>query len=770
MGVKIKTVFFLVVGISLSVLTAANNWHSYLSYYQLIALAQNDQSIFAANENGLFSYRLSDKSFSTTSRVEGLSDSGISTINWSASKGGLLIGYTTGNLDLLVGSTIINLPDIKFKTSIANKSVNAIFSEGDFAWLSCDFGVVKINLKKWEVAETWIIGPEASNVAVRELAADDLYFWAATESGIYKADRSNPNLQDYHNWIHQDQPLVFQKQFNSIAVYNKLVYASDAEGKCYSFDGLTWQIAYPGIGGIRKIKGLPTALALVRDNGIELYAVNNHSTISNYGNLTSASSKIYPRDALVTGSGELWIGDHTFGLMRQSTDGSFSSNVPTSPADNNASSLTISGSNLYVATASNDNESVALPAEIHRLQAMHWFSLNEYTDQNLSGLKSITSVIPSTDNPDHFWASTRSSGLLEFEGEKIIKYYNSINSTLESFNGICKTGGLMTDAAGNLWITNPSVKHQLHLLKPDGSPLKSFSYPGIDNQFEAAGEIVITKTDTKWIVVSNTDLFALHTGGTPDNAEDDQYKKTSVRSKFSNSETTIIKGYNQVNALTEDQNGYLWVGTENGVVLYSNPESLFGTGDFYGVQPSVDLGDGLFHPLLENLTVTAIAVDGGNRKWFGTANSGVYLYSAEGSNLINHFTTANSPLFSDHINSIAVNGSNGEVFIATDHGLISWKGDATTGENSYQHLYVWPNPVRETYQGEITVDGLTSESTIQITDVTGNLVYKTISNGGRATWNGKQRNGKRVSTGVYLIFCSNSDGSQSRVIKLLFIH
>ena len=753
----------------LSISTIANKWHSYLSYYQIIAITQSDRKIFAANENGLFACQLSDQSFETYSRVEGLSDSGISTICWSTSAEGTLIGYSNGNLDLLVGDKIHNLPDIKLKGGIAKKSITKILCEGDFAWLSCDFGIVKINLKKWEIAETWIIGAEASTIAVRELAMDAQYFWAATDAGIFKADRSNPNLQDYHNWILQSQIPVIQRSFNSISVINNQVYTSDTDGKSSMFNGLIWQNVYQEIPGIRKINASASSLIIFCDNQIVLIKQNNKTTISNYGSLIQVSSTIHPSDALYTNTGELWIGDHTFGLIHCTPDGRYISTNPSSPANNNASRLTISGTNLYVATASEENESAAVPAEIHRLKEQNWFSINEYTANDLAGLTNITGVTPSPTNAEHFWATTKGSGLLEFNGTEKIKAYNSNNSTLESYNGSCKTGGLKIDGAGNLWITNPSVKHQLHVIKPDGA-LKSLSYPGIDNQFVTAGELLITKTDTKWIIVNNSDLFALHTGSTIDNTTDDQYRKTTVRSKFSNSETTIIKGYNQLNALCEDHDDYLWIGTENGVVLYSNPEALFGNNDFYGIQPSVDLGDGLYHPLLDNLTVTAIAVDGGNRKWFGTANSGVFLYSADGSKLIEHFYSGNSPLFSDHINSIAINSQSGEIFFATERGIISWTGDATEAGNGFQNLYVWPNPVRESYFGDVTIDGLTAESTVKITDITGNLVFKTKSNGGRAIWDGKRRDGQRVNTGVYLIFCSDRNGDQSRVLKLLFIH
>ena len=120
----LRILLFLLIGISSSGKIPANNWHSYLSYYQIIAVTQGDQKIFAANENGLFSYQLSDNSLETRSRVEGLSDSGISAISWTVSGAGVLIGYSNGNLDLLSGNTISNLPDIKLKTSVAKKSID----------------------------------------------------------------------------------------------------------------------------------------------------------------------------------------------------------------------------------------------------------------------------------------------------------------------------------------------------------------------------------------------------------------------------------------------------------------------------------------------------------------------------------------------------------------------------------------------------------------------------------------------------------------------
>jgi hypothetical protein len=180
--------------------------------------------------------------------------------------------------------------------------------------------------------------------------------------------------------------------------------------------------------------------------------------------------------------------------------------------------------------------------------------------------------------------------------------------------------------------------------------------------------------------------------------------------------------------------------------------------------------DGLFHPLLEKETIMAIAIDGANRKWFGTKTSGVFLISEDGETELEHFNSENSPLFSNEITDIAINQQTGEVFIGTAAGLISYMGEATAGNEEFNDVYVYPNPVRETYEGPIVVKGLVENTDVKITDISGNLVYKTTSLGGQAIWDGKTLNGNRCKTGVYLVFMTDPVGDKTKITKLLFIH
>jgi ligand-binding sensor domain-containing protein len=174
--------------------------------------------------------------------------------------------------------------------------------------------------------------------------------------------------------------------------------------------------------------------------------------------------------------------------------------------------------------------------------------------------------------------------------------------------------------------------------------------------------------------------------------------------------------------------------------------------------------------MLGTETITSISVDGANRKWLGTASSGAYLLSPDGMLQVINYNESNSPLFSNTINSIAVDQKSGNVWFATSKGVISVRGDAIAGLSSFTNVYSFPNPVREDFNGNVTITGLVRDAQIRITDISGNLVYKTVSDGGQASWNLTTYNGRRVATGVYMVFCASPDGSQSCVTKILVIH
>ena len=221
-------------------------------------------------------------------------------------------------------------------------------------------------------------------------------------------------------------------------------------------------------------------------------------------------------------------------------------------------------------------------------------------------------------------------------------------------------------------------------------------------------------------------------------------------------------------SLANDLDGNIWVGTKEGISVFYSPSSVFSGYNFDAQQIIVE-ENGFGQYLLESEIVYSIAVDKANRKWIGTLESGVYLLSEDGTEQIYHFTTENSPLISNTILDIEINHNTGEVYISTDKGLMSFKNDAINSFQNTEKLEITPNPVREDYHGAISIKGLAYESDVKITDISGNLIFETTSNGGMAIWNGENTNKQRVGTGVYLVFSSDKYGKEKSVGKILFI-
>jgi hypothetical protein len=279
-----------------------------------------------------------------------------------------------------------------------------------------------------------------------------------------------------------------------------------------------------------------------------------------------------------------------------------------------------------------------------------------------------------------------------------------------------------------------------------------------------AGDLIIARSGYKWIILpGGHGLFILDDNKTPSDFTDDRYKQVTVK----DADNQIITN---VYSIAEDLDGNIWTGTDQGPLVYYTPEKVFDQDPKASrIKVPRNDGSGLSDYLLKTETITSLSVDGANRKWLGTSGSGAYLVSPDGTQQVFSFNEKNSPILSDSIISLAVDNKSGEIWFATSRGLQSYRGNATAGAEKFTSVYAFPNPVRENYTGNVTITGLMANTQINITDISGNLVYKTVSDGGQATSDLKTYNGKRVATGVYLIFCASSDGSEAFVTKILVI-
>ena len=277
-------------------------------------------------------------------------------------------------------------------------------------------------------------------------------------------------------------------------------------------------------------------------------------------------------------------------------------------------------------------------------------------------------------------------------------------------------------------------------------------------------QILIDKEDQKWIVLSNGGGGILVYQGST----------TATPSASNSKKLTVTAGNgglpsNLVYCLAKDLDDEIWVGTDKGIAVFYSPENVFSGSNFDAQQILIEQ-DGNVQILLETENVLSIAVDGANRKWIGTSNSGAYLMSADGTTQIHHFDESNSPLFSNSVKSISINNETGEVYFGTTKGIISYRGTSIEGFEEFTDVFAFPNPVKHDYEGPIAIKGLMNNSTLKITDISGALVYETKSEGGQAIWYGKNFKDERVSSGVYMVFCTSEDGQQKTVTKILVIN
>lgn len=741
-------------------------WRDHLSYSHATKITSSPSKIYCASRGALFILNKSDQSIEKLSKVNGLSDVGVSSVDYSTENNLLFISYSNANIDILEGDLIHNISDIKRKSIQGIKSINHVLFIGSYAYLSCGFGIVVVNLQKREIQDTYYIGDNSSQIVVHGLAFDGNFLYAATEIGILKADYNDPNLVYFGSWTRIPDIPGSNGRFNNIVSYNNRIFANRSSDPSdtdtiYMHNESIWE-PFDIRPGIKNVSFSESQGKLIISSDKLVRIVDANFQIERDLD-TYASTPPSAMDALMDSNGILWIADNYLGIIKNPAPGSFESIVPNGPFTDDVFDIEVDDGKFYVAGGGMQiNTGVFNPGEIFIFRDDQWKSVVEYS------IRDVVCIQSDPYNPDRFYAGSWGHGLLVYENQEIVNHYkDSEPSTLQSVipgDDYIRIGGLAFDAYHNLWITNSGVSNPISVMKNDGS-WKSFSYASLINA-PTITKIIVTRTDHKWLALPRGyGLFAFDNNGTIEEEGDDRYRKFSIVDQDGNF-------LNEVYSIVEDLDGDIWIGTNQGPVVYYNPENVFYEEDYRAQRIKVPRNDGsgLADYLLGTESITSIVVDGANRKWIGTSNAGVFLFSEDGLKEIHHFNESNSPLFSNHIVAIGVDDQSGEVFFGTEKGVISYRSTATAGSGNFKQVYVFPNPVKPDYSGPITVTGLVSKVNLKITDITGNIVYETTSLGGQAIWDGRDFSGNRVHSGVYLIFITNEDGSKTHIAKLLFLH
>ena len=725
-------------------------WRDHLSYFETFDMCNQNNKIYTSTDKGLFVFDNNDKSIERLNTLTGLSDANVSAIECSETS--LIVGYENGNIDLIEGSKTINLADIKRASIIANKKINSINIEGSTAYLATGFGVVVLDLVKKEIKDTYYIGSGGSylNILRTSIAYNSLF--ASTENGIYKAALNHPNLADFQAW----EKISFREnsKINLLETYNEKLFAnvqgsSFNTDSLYIYNGLQWELFSHPYSNV-SLKEINNKLVLTSKYGIRVYNEDLEIT----GHISSSSFNLSNKEfrAGIYLNNEYWVADKYNGLLHYSNHYA-DQIIPTGPHKNEVAQIQNFGNEIWLAHGSkNENwDPTWSRSEISTLTKDTWIHTNTLVENEILDPVAIAKRGNTT------YVASWQDGLAELIDGELSIVYNETNSSLQSraaHNDWTNIGDLKFDSKGNLWCTNAQTIEPLSVLYTDGE-WESFPLGNTVTESQNLAKLMIDENDRKWVQLKNNGLIVF-----------DESRTGIKAKKISNGENNGNLSSDRVFAMTEDLDGEVWIGTDNGVSVFYNPSAIF---EGEKASTIIVTQDGHNTHLLNGLLINDIEIDGANRKWFATNNSGVVLTSENGTEEIYHFTAENSPLFSNKVIDIEINQESGEVFFATDKGLISFRSGATQGSNDFSEVVVFPNPVTPDYQGTISIKGLLSDAVVKITDISGNLVHKTTALGGQANWDGNRTNGKEVSSGVYLIFCSDADGTENHVSKVLIV-
>lgn len=738
------------------------SWQGYFSYNEIKDVTESAKAVFAASENALFSKNLATNVIKTTTTIDGLSGQTISSYYHSATFNKTIVGYENGLIIVIneADGSILNVVDIINKQLSPNiRKINHFMEFEGIAYISCDFGIVQFNMATMQFGDTYFIGNNGAEIKINQTALYNGFIYAATNSGIRRANIRNKNLIDYNQW-----ETSATGNWSSIVTFGADLYAINAAGYIHKFNSGSSSFTGFIVLSQPSLDMRASANYFIVTTLNSIYIYNNQMALVRQIN-TNQITNINPSFTCATIIGDaIFIGTKENGLITSSLSAivTFENITPIGPLRNNIFALQTTKTSLWTVYGDYTVDYNPYPLDnygISKLSTTGWLNI---PFEKVLGAQSLTRIVVNPSNENVVYASSFFSGLLKLENDEPKILYNQTNSGLESLTFVgpnyidIRVNGTAFDKSGNLWVTTSRIKNGLKVLKPDGQ-WQSYAMDGIldkaiDNNF---GTIAIDKNGTKWLSTSKDGLIGF-------NESNAKFKKISTGRDTGNLPISDVR------TVAVDARNQLWIGTTKGLRVLPNVGS-FQSEDQMKTNPIIILDDNLAQELLYEQFITDIAVDGANNKWIGTADSGLFLVSPNGQETKYHFTINNSPLPSNAINDIDINSATGEVYIATSKGLISFKGTATAASDDLNSAYVYPNPVRPEYEGTVKIAGLLNRANIKITDIEGNLVYETISEGGTIEWDTTAFGKYKVASGVYMIFISAQDGMETKVKKVMII-
>lgn len=743
---------FVVGGIFAQQTAPLGTWTPYVSYSEVMGITKRGDMLFVISQGGLFSYDLTTQEIRAFSTTRGLSGVSPSTIYGDTDNNLIFIGYQDGSIDYFNDPDNIGyITDIERSSLFPTKAINQFTSQNNLIYIATDFGVVVYDIAMKETRSSYTkIGNNDTGIPIYDVIIHKGKLWVAMgDEGLYYAELTHPNLADPAAWNRESGSNGLSEGYTGIlAQTGNILYTVVGDTLFQQNDSL-WVKSPLGIQRYGFVDSNEDILTTVSGSITTiLYPDSSVLSVDNGGgpNATLAHDNV------------LWIGDRSGGLVRWEA-GNFESVLPAGPNNNFVTRMVAANGELYIAPRGKDGPSGRYGDQSGNSYYSTDFGwkINDLRNNRLTLEQPHRDFARAHYDPatGHAYLGSWGDGIMEYYLGDTVRSYTMNNSGLGGFTpNDMRISGLDMDRNGNLWVSHVFAQ---------GDEIMNVKTP--DDQwyaFKASSflchDIMVDDFNNKWLLSEEDGVIVFNENQTFTDLSDDEIRRLSTaQGNGGLPNLDILSG-------VVDLDGNVWLGTSSGVVVFYDPGSVFTT---FFQDASCPIFNG--RCLLKDQPVNTIAIDGANRKWIGT-NDGVYLLSEDGTDQILRFTTENSPLLSNTINNIAIDGSTGEVFIGTEDGIISYMGDAISGEEVQEELTVFPNPVYSDYEGLVTIRGSVAGSAFKITSVSGQLVREVSSNGGQAVWDGRDLYGNKVASGVYLVMVADQDGENAGIAKIAFIN
>ncbi|WP_159022345.1 ABC transporter substrate-binding protein [Formosa sp. L2A11] len=756
----------------------SDSWEGYFSYNNIKDVTASSDKIYAVAENAVFVYDILTQETSSLSTVQGLAGEVISTLHYSTAYKALVIGYESGLIEIVLDedSKVLSVVDIVEKSTIpsVNKQINHFNEYDGLLYISTNYGVSVYDLNRLEFGDTYYIGNGGSQIIVTQTTVSNGYIYASCmdNTGLKRAEVANSNLIDYSQWT-----TLATGNFSAVEAVSNNVYAVNTSRAIFKVNGSNLTNLYIFPNTPLDVKSANNELVVTTKNHVYLYS-STFSLLEEVGTNSNFSTNY---TSAITTVDDFYIGSDSYGVLKTAIGNTFSFEEihPDGPLMNSPFSVEAEYNNVWVTFGDYSVSYNPFPIRTRGISHLKNETWKNIPTDSILGAKNLTNISINPNKVNQVFISSFYDGILEVEADVVTTLHDETNSGLEPIEVAGSTDIRVNpstfDSDGLLWSLSGRVSSPLKSYNPDTGAWKSYSFEGLYtdgvNGEWGFSDIAIDNSGVVW------------TGGYVNGLVGYDYKSgtsqiRSLSEESQNMPTTVVT------AVTIDNQNQIWIGTIRGLrVLYNT--STFFTASTVEVSEIVVLDDGVASELLSLEYITSIEVDGSNNKWIGTFGSGVYYLSSDGQETIFHFTKDNSPLPSDNITDISIDNSNGKVLIATESGLVAYNSGSSSTEDSYEDAYVYPNPVRPTFnitEDLVKIKGLTDSVNIKITDIEGNLVAEAQSNvnsrysgynleidGGTAFWNGRNLANNVVHSGVYIIMLSDTETFETKVLKLMII-